>query len=421
MASMLLLYGVKGKLWYADERRRLLRRQPSADRCTMDDADVGGDDAERHEILSFEDVLHRLRNNELSVLQLGGKNSNYFASSDQHHQNNSLLISLERAVRMNVSLRSVCLGWRLPHRCLLRILHTITYDGGIPLHQLRHLEIAVLGHDHHRIPVTLLTDLFLRQQKLVSIHLRSIQVDSKLSEQHPSLPTSVSQKARRHQGGASQSNSGSVVTHCILQQYQRLNCLKSLALIDCDVTVDIAMELAQFLHIRGGIAELSLRSNRTLSGPGLRLICQAPVMRRLDLSLCDLDGSDAVAVAEGIALRSWPIEEMALAGNYRIDAIGLQALLHPCCCQKIVSLDLSYCAVSSDQVISLFEALESLRPEHCLLRRLVLRGSVVANDTVVMALETLLFAIPRSDGSSGSKTILRASTASNCCSYGAQL
>jgi hypothetical protein len=391
---MLFLYGVKGKLWYASEkRRRLLRQQQPTEHCSIRDGanDDCWDDEARHAVLSFEDVLHRLRSNELSVLRLGGKNSNYFDSSDNHHHNHSLVTALERAVRMNVSVRSVCLGWRIPHICLLRILHAITYDGGIPLHQLRHLEIAVLGNDHRqRIPESLLTDLFLRQQKLVSIHLRSIHVDAEPPEHHPSLSTAVSHKSKRYHCGTPHFCPGSVVTRCILQQYQRLNCLKSLALIDCNVTSDIAMELAQFLHIRGGIADLSLRSNRNLSGRGLRVICQAPVVRRLELSLCDLDGSDAISVAEGIASRSWPIEELALAGNYRVDAAGLLALLQPTCCEKMVSLDISYCAVSSDRLIAIFGALELLQPERCLLRRLVLRGSAVANDAVVLALERLL-------------------------------
>ena len=301
-------FGVKGKLWYATEHRRSL---PPSDERRFEEKD------DEEEVLTWSEVLHHLRTNQLLVLRMGGMNSNFFDSSD-HHRHSHLVSALERAIRINVSLRSVYLGWRLPPPIMQRLLHAITYDeGGIPLHQLRNLHIEVLSQQSMTIlPDTLLIDLFQRQQKLRSIHLQSLPVVAK-----PSSATAVAKKARRPMP---LTPTESVVTRCIIQQYHRLDALQSLALVDCHVTSDLATELAQFLHIRGGLAELSLRSNRTLSGPGLRLLCQAPIARRLDLSLCDFDPVDVVAIAEGVAARSWLLPELSVAGNYRM-ARGLQA------------------------------------------------------------------------------------------------
>ena len=182
----------------------------------------------------------------------------------------------------------------------------------------------------------------------------------------------------------------SVVTHCIVQQYDRHPHLKVLSLIECDLTDEKVINLAEFVHIRGGVAELSLRSNRKLTGRGLRLICQAPVMKKLDLSLCDLMCEDAVAVAAGIARRPWPIEELLLAGNYRMGSMGILALTHQKCCQKIVSLNMSYCDCTDYRVVLILNALTSLEPSATLLQRIKLHGSLVANDSVARALQQLL-------------------------------
>jgi hypothetical protein len=420
---------VKGKLWYATERRRLIRQQQldlskhppiraknngfhdccnsSNDFCTSSNAEDDDnlevlDDKRDDDVVSFDDLLRRLRKNDISILRLGWSNSDYFSDSSNvgnggshHHQNNSNLSAFERALRMNVSIRSISLGWRLSKSTLVRILHALTYEG-VPLHQLRHLKIAILGNEYccnKLIPATILTDLFNRQQKLISIDLRSVQVSKSNPQQVHSIPISKSK-----QSGAilQQMNIGSVVTHCILPQYRSLLQLKSLALIDCDVTGDIAIQLSEFLHIRGGIADLSLRSNRKLSltssggENGLRMICQAPVMRKLDLSLCDLDGLDVAAIADGIASRPWPIGEVVLAGNYRMEYMGLNALLQTVCCEKMVALDVSYCGVTSDRLVKVFNSLTLFTPGNTLLRRMVLRGSVTTSDLVVVALQELL-------------------------------
>jgi len=181
----------------------------------------------------------------------------------------------------------------------------------------------------------------------------------------------------------------SVVTHCILPQYHHHKNLKVLALVECDLTDDKVICLADFLHIRGGIAELSLRSNRKLTGRGLKIICQAPVMKRLDLSLCDLEPPCAEAVAQGIAARPWPVEELLLAGNYRMGSPGLLALTAAGCCQKMVALNLSYCDCKYYRSVMILNALARLDATTTL-RRVAIHGMVVGNELVATALQQLL-------------------------------
>ena len=381
-----------------------------------------------HDIQSFDEMIHRLRRNEITLLRLGWTDSDYFSyhhNHDAHHHTapcHSALATLEWALRVNRSVRSISLGWRLSPKILFYILTAITYDG-IPLYQLRHIKIVVLENELSEtfLPDTILTDLFHRQQKLISIDLRSVQVSKVLLQQHQqeqkSQPSEQPHKnnslftattastneamAKRSKltvasAQKSPSHPGSVIMHCVLQQYQQLSRLKSLSLIDCGVTGDIAIELAQFIHIRGGIAALSLRNNRRLSVTskagqnGIRIICQAPILQTLDLSLCDIDPTDIVNVAHGIAARTYPIGEILLTGNFRMDAVGLNALMEPLCCQKMLVLNLSYCNITANRLVKLFHTLAEMKSHNTLLRRVVLCGAQFANDAATMALQHLL-------------------------------
>ncbi len=386
-----------------------------------------------HDIQSFDEMIQRVRRNEITLLRLGWTDSDYF--SNHHHQHHhhdahhhapchSALATLEWALRMNRSVRSISLGWRLSPKILFYILTAITYEG-IPLYQLRHIKIVVLENELSEtfLPDTILTDLFHRQQKLISIDLRSVQVSKVLLQQRqeqsqPSeqqhrnnslltaTTTSINEAmakksmltlAAAHKSHPpSPSHPGSVILHCILQQYQKLARLKSLSLIDCGVTGDIAIELAQFIHIRGGIAALSLRNNRQLSVTtkvgqnGIRIICQAPILQTLDLSLCDLDPTDIVNVAHGIAARTYPIGEIMLTGNYLMDAVGLNALMEPMCSQKMLVLNVSYCNITASRLVKVFHTLAEMKSYNTLLRRVVLCGAQFANDAATLALQHLL-------------------------------
>jgi len=348
---------------------------------------------------SLDDVVQRLRRNEIKELNLG-----YIQSDFLHGKRYGNV--LEKALKQNHSLKTVSIGWRHSNRdSLVKLLRAIAKHCC-----LEHLHLVF----DDWLPVPVLNDLLQRQQKLVTIDLQAVTVlshknghwccspkslnsngvslqqqqDRAYHQSHPLVRRSweLEQYSRKEVENACDH---SVITHCILHQYGHHPNLKVLQLVECELTDDKLISLADFLHIRGGVAELSLRSNRKLTGRGLKIICQAPVMKRLDLSLCDLEAADGVAVAQGMAARPWPIGELVLAGNYRMENVGLLALTAPATCQKIVALNMSYCDCKYYRSVMILNALSRLH-ETTTLRRIQLHGTFVGNDLVATALKQLL-------------------------------
>jgi hypothetical protein len=181
------------------------------------------------------------------------------------------------------------------------------------------------------------------------------------------------------------------VRTCVIHHLLHLERLKVLNLTECDLTDADAIALADYIYIRGGLSILSLRNNRRMTRAGLRILAQAPIMQRLDLSLCDLMPEDAQALALGIASRPWPIHQLWLAGNYRMGSMGLLAMAsNPQCLEKVVELDLSYCDSKAYQAVLVLNALSSNLEPNSTLRKILIQGSCVGNDAVAEALANLL-------------------------------
>lgn len=348
--------------------------------------------------ISLDDLVQRLKQNQVKELNLG------FIHSDFLH-GKRYAATLEKALKQNYSVTSVSIGWRHSNReSLVKLLRAIARNT-----RLQHVKLIL----DDWVPVSVLNDLLQRQQKLITLDLQAVTVLShnrhtgqwccspkSLREKSPQQEKAVNQwpPIERRSWELNQYSTKeeenhcdhSVITHCILQQdFGHHQNLKVLSLAECDLTDDRVISLADFLHLRGGLAELSLRNNRRLTGRGLKIICQAPVMKRLDMSLCDLEARDAKAIAEGIAARPWPVEEVVLAGNYRLDNTGLLAMTASSCCQKVVSLDMSYCDNKYYRSVLILNALSRLE-ETTSLRRLKLHGTFVSNDLVADALKHLL-------------------------------
>jgi hypothetical protein len=343
---------------------------------------------------SLDGVVYRLRRNEMEELVLGWKDCDWLS-------NRRTADRLERALRHSAALKRVSIGWRTSrhHRDgLLRILHAISMH----CRRLEHLQLVLDGY----LPETLVTRLLASQRNLVTIDIRAVHVYSSFADLNIGKSNAAATSATCY---GSNSNDVSlhlpafssqsaprpatydhcIVTRCLLQQYRQHAHLKALLLIDCDLTDDKVTCLADFLHIRGGIAELVLRSNRKLTGRGARMICQAPVMQKLDLSLCDLDSDDVHAVAEGLAARPWPVQQLLLAGNYRMGSMGLLALTQPRCSEKIVALDVSYCDNKDYRLVMVLDSLGSL-PLGTTMREISMHGGMVASNVVAGALQRLL-------------------------------
>lgn len=353
---------------------------------------------------TLDDVCSALRKQQLVELRLGwheGPDLAKYGGGCKWLRSHRHVQQLVRALQVNKSLKHLSLGWRIRRRSWIAdILDSFRVSSAM----LETFQL-VLHHNVQWLPEESFKTFLVNQTHLVSIDLQCVRAvlptpatcacgqhyaslqaapthrsRSTRPEQHSHYPSRPSpspgsapappplprpQRCPRDHGVISR-----VIVH--LFRHERL---KALQLADCSVTDRQANQLADFLHIRGGLARLSLRKNsRTLSGIGIRDLCQAPVMERLDLSLCDLGTLDICAAAASIAKRPWPLRELALSGNYRVGVSGWASLASRACCDRLVSLDVSYCDIGPAKAVRLLETLERNLSATTALQQLNLQG-----------------------------------------------
>lgn len=288
----------------------------------------------------LEGIILGLRKNASSELKIGWHDCDYLRGRGVQ--------SLERAIRHCRSLTHISIGWRRQHQTIVwKILNSLAKSPARL--QYLHLCLDDTLPDH-----SILTELLNAQHYLIDIHIRSVTL-----------------------------NTGGLVEHVFLDMYHCLPNWKKLSLVDCNLNDANVSLLADFLHIRGGLAELSLRSNRRITGASLRLICQAPVMTSLDISLCDLQPEDAIAVSSALKRRPWRLQTLLISGNYRLGS-GAISLVNRHCVNKLESLDLSY-SVSQDSILSaILSELSRNLTKHSTLRDISIHGAW--NETAVQYL-----------------------------------
>jgi hypothetical protein len=323
----------------------------------------------------LEGLLQSLRKQTIRELKIGWHDCDYLRGP----RNTALVV---KAVQNNTSLTHVMIGWRRRHLSYtLRLLQALSATRA----RLLYLDLSL----DDAIPASILAQLLAGQQHLVEIHIRAVRVYN--HGQHHNNHHNHHRHHNNHHGhhhnnhNNTNTNSNdlkrqlhyrSIVEDCILSQYHALPHWKVLSLTDCDLTDADLLHLADFLHIRGGLAELRLRSNRQISGAGLLHILQAPVMKKLDVSLCDLQPEDGLVMANALKQRPWPLDQLILVGNYRLGS-GAVALVQSPCVEKIRSLDLSY-SVHTDSIFAsiLAQLGQSL---HCnnraVLQRIAIHGA----------------------------------------------
>ena len=342
---------------------------------------------------SLDDLCWRLKHNELTKLKVGfgEENDDYLTSTKN-------AAKLERALRHNTSLRHVSIGWRHSSRDAMCILVRAVAKYS------RLVSLQLILDDW--LPESLLKMLIHNQATtLETLDLRCVQV----LRRNPlgklcceiTVPASSSEFMR---SGASHHRRGTktipdrystTCDHCIVSRVliqmrgSYFPRLKSLHLQDIGMQDSHAVMLADFLHIRGGLEELVVRSNRSLGPRGVAILCQAPVTKTLDLSLCDMDPQTAAALAPAIAARSFPLGELLICGNYRMGTPALLQLFQPAVCRKLKALNASYCDINDHRVNEMLTAMGSL-DHSSRLERLIVNGSLVANERTAASWASLL-------------------------------
>lgn len=350
---------------------------------------------------SLDDLCWRLKHNELTKLKIGfGEENDDFLTSTKN------ATKLERALRHNTSLRYVSIGWRHPNReamcILIRAVAKYTRLDSLQLILDDWLPESLLKLVIQNQATTLETlDVrcvqVLRRNPLGKLCCEITVPSGSFDSLRSTSTCSTRSTSSRSQRGIKTipDRYSTTCDHCIVSRvlmqlrgtyFPRL---KSLHLQDIGMKDCHAVMLADFLHIRGGLETLILRNNRSLGPRGVAVICQAPITKTLDLSLCDMDPETAVALAPSIAARSFPLGELLICGNYRMGTPALLQLFQPAVCRKLKALNASYCDINDHRVNEMINAMSSL-DNSSRLERLIVNGSLVTNDRTAMSWATML-------------------------------
>jgi hypothetical protein len=360
------------------KNRRGLRRSQVLPALPADVDNENGKKSRRKfrpvEPTSLDDVCRRLRYNEISSLKIGFQESNFLTSKRCGNQ-------LDTALIFNTSLTSISIGWRHSSReALLLLIRAVTRHT-----RLRHIQLIL----DDWLPEHMLRHLLQRQSETIeTIDIRALHVRRKSP-----LGRLCCEQREKPLAATSWHRSCGPCDHCVVsrvlvQLHTYLPRLQTLYLQDCGLQDSHAVMLADYLHIRGGVQELSLRNNRQLGPHGVAVLCQAPVLS-LDLSLCDMSTATAAALAPAIASRQWPLQQLTLCGNYQMGRAALLSLLEQETCNKLVALDVSYCEITGNRAVAMFQAMTKLNPS-TRLQKIIMQGAHVANNNATEALCQLL-------------------------------
>lgn len=352
---------------------------------------------------SLNDLVYRLKKNVITHLKLGWHNSQFLK-----HKSNVLF--LDKALTLNKSVNAISIGWHIRDREILSLLFQ-SFSKQCQLSYFRLVMDIWIPEDDLKVFID-------SQCKLITIDLRSVEIRRRflLTKEHylehcldvkhlanEQIVQKTNQVKRitfnpkirnnnfeKRQPTTLHNFSYVVVPTCnVIENQIREVGLEQLHLADCLLTEEQVVQLANFIKSRGDISLLSLRMNKKIGSCGLKAICQAPVRETLDISLCDLKKRHASAIAEGIAARDIPLGSLVLCGNYQIGTLGLIALLQQRVCNKLVSINFSYCDVDTYRAFIILQALSNLSPSS-ILREVYMHGADIGNSIVANATRELL-------------------------------
>lgn len=341
------------------------------------------------------ELLYQLRKNKLVELRLGWHDSVQIPSV------RSLSLTLAKALQNNTSLRRISLGWcdwsRRPD--LLRQL-LLTFAESIQPDQLESIQLVLT---HNCIPARLLMQLLRKQTSLSSLRLQTVRV----STTTPTTCNDISSPSRV-------TTVVPVLLHSLIPHY-RYKMITELSLMDCDLDDEAVMKLAQVVI---PATSLSIRGNRRVSGYGAAALIRAQKSSCLDLSICDFGSDDCIVIAQALqdlimtsitppSSTATPqttlcLQQLLFRGNYRMELAGLHALM-AVAPYVVLTLDMSYCDLSEDMTIHIFNTLaemgtgntkkdknEPIKTMDVKLRHLSLHGCHIGGTRATDALVALL-------------------------------
>ncbi|CAB9524205.1 expressed unknown protein [Seminavis robusta] len=314
------------------------------------------------------------------------------------------IAALEKALKKSPSkIERISVGWKHgdQRKSVIQLLQVFIHQAKAPaLQQLQSMELVLVTW----IPDTVLLQLLLpHAHKLRSLHIQATRIKVRTKPKKMVFKNTY-QSVHAVDSVVLQEESAAKILATPRLADQLTN-LTSLKFIDADVLDPEVNIIVRFLwrhYSRHGIEHLSLRSNRHMTPAALKQICQAPVSKTLDLSLCNIKilGAKAIADALGNGDRnknhSWRqrhgiiLQELALCGNYQLDE---QALIHLCqvCPYQVRHWNLSYCDMNEHKsLVVLRELTPALVRKDCPLTELTLQGSRINNSEACRYIQHIL-------------------------------
>ncbi|KAG7367242.1 hypothetical protein IV203_029913 [Nitzschia inconspicua] len=347
-------------------------------------------------------IKAKLAQNALVELRLGFDEVEFYS----RHDIQSLIHVIKDQFLYRLSLdkhsclKSIKIGWKLPSFAVGPILQQV-----IPMLlqepiRITHIQLAM---QNTPIPESCLKRI-VSWPPLHSLDIRSIRVMRPLamSERPATAYTSPSSRSssfsythgstttgsfnnRDNSSGQFQEfsphswkseNIVSIVPHVSLS-------VKTLKLVDCGLRNHHVYELCKIIGRKmHGLQELSLRHNRDL-GDGFGHLLSLPCIKKLDLSLCDLDPHDGIRIARAMEKylkcggettkgnNNHHLQKLTLAGNYRM-AETIPDIVRAASC-RLVELDCSFCDVQSKIQRQVFSILAST--PNCTLKSYSMQGT----------------------------------------------
>ncbi|KAL3925445.1 MAG: hypothetical protein SGILL_000410 [Bacillariaceae sp.] len=159
--------------------------------------------------------------------------------------------------------------------------------------------------------------------------------------------------------------------------------VKTLKLVDCGLTSFHIPELCDVIRRKmHGLQELSLRHNRELDG-GYSHLFALPCIKKLDLSLCDLDAHDGLRIGKAMEKHlccgaesstdnnNHHLRQLSLAGNYRMSESMPEVVR--LASTRLLELDCSFCDIQSKFQGQVFMVLATT-PD-CMLQSFTMQGT----------------------------------------------
>lgn len=273
------------------------------------------------------------------------------------------------------SLERIRIGWNLPRFALAPLLQEIIPLLLQPPARIKYLQLALDAF----VPLSTLKNLVSSSSilcldlRMVKIRTRSVSDPRPTNRKHKATLGTLSSRTDDTLEERITSSDENVLS--LLPHLSRT--IRALTLADCGLQSHHIPELIRHMRHKRHVQILSLRHNQLLRLDGWEsvLLRELPFLKCLDLSLCDLDPLDGIALASAFEKagkdKGSHLCRLSLAGNYRLDS-SVPKVVEASARNGLIEIDCSFCDVHNKTQQQVFRCLTTAQP--CTLRSLKMQA-----------------------------------------------